>query len=157
MLSYKAAACCYGSSAIHRNNSGATNLLGFCFNGKENSKTKNTLFICNYGNTNTRKTEEDCIIRPWKVFYGGFKERRGIQWTLWSKEGKRKKNPQKNAERGWHLLPVSTEHTQRRIPTDLGRAAMHTHPKTFRVYIHDTMNPAPTKNLPQRPRHSTRP
>lgn len=40
----------------------------FFFNGKENSKTKNILFICNYGNPNTRKTQEGCIIGPWEVF-----------------------------------------------------------------------------------------
>lgn len=99
MLSSKAPACCYGGSAINRKNSGATNLQGFFFNGKENSKTKNILFICNYGNTNTRKTQEDCVIRTWKVFYGGFKERRVIQWNLWSKEGKRKKFTKERAGR----------------------------------------------------------
>lgn len=41
----------------------------FFFNGKENSKTKNILFICNYGNTNTRKTQEDCKIGTWEAFY----------------------------------------------------------------------------------------
>lgn len=41
----------------------------FFLNGKESSKTKNILFICNYGNTNTRKTPEVCVIGTWKVFY----------------------------------------------------------------------------------------
>lgn len=41
----------------------------FFFNGKENSETKNILFICDYGNTNTRKTQEDYIIGTWEVFY----------------------------------------------------------------------------------------
>ena len=67
IVSCKILACCYGSNDINRNNSGATNLQGFFFNGKENSKTKNTLFICNYGNTNTRKTQEDFIIGTWEA------------------------------------------------------------------------------------------
>lgn len=59
------------------------------FNGKENAKTKNILFICNYGNTNSRKTQDECIIRPWEVFYG-FQEGTVHTVKLWSKEGKRK-------------------------------------------------------------------
>lgn len=96
-------------------NSGATNLQGFFFNGKENSKTKNILFICNYGNTNTRKTQEDCVIRTWKAFYGGFKERRVIQWNLWSKEGKRKKISQKRELGGCNITSMflpSTPNTE---------------------------------------------
>lgn len=93
-------ACCYGSNDINRNNSGATNLQGFLFfNGKENSKTKNTLFICNYGNTNTRQTQEGCIIGTWEVFYlvvlGKRQSWNGIEVLGCYNLGKRGKNKTK--------------------------------------------------------------
>lgn len=103
-------ACCYGSNDINRNNSGATNLQGFLFfNGKENSKTKNILFICNYGNTNTRQTQEGCIIGTWEVFYlvvlGKRQSWNGIEVLGCYNLGKRGKNKTKlhSSQKRWYL------------------------------------------------------
>lgn len=61
---------------------------------------------------------------------------------------KKKKITQGKAEREWHLLQVSSEHTQCRILTGLGRTVRCSRPKTFWAYVmDDTINPeCPKRN-----------